>query len=149
MDPTSGAVLPGNFVPNTFIHFTADILDESLDGKNTFHAARKTLRINEVTAEIKFEQYCKMLLLLESEKEKQNLFFKSQSLSMFSTMATTNRTCSKKQMLQIKHSLFIVKSTRKDQDGQVLTKITPPSTKRKHLSDACLLSSRPPMCLIP
>ena len=43
IDPTSGAVIPGNFVPNTFIHFTADnvdILDESLDGKNTFHATQ-------------------------------------------------------------------------------------------------------------
>ena len=43
MDPTSGAVVPENFVPNTFIHFTADnidILDESLDGKNTFHATQ-------------------------------------------------------------------------------------------------------------
>ena len=43
MDTTSGAVIPENFVPNTFIHFTADnidILDESLDGKNTFHATQ-------------------------------------------------------------------------------------------------------------
>ena len=43
MDPTTGAVIPKNFVPNKFIHFTADnidILDESLDGKNTFHATQ-------------------------------------------------------------------------------------------------------------
>ena len=46
MDPTTGAVIPENFVPNKFIHFTADnmdnidILDESLDGKNTFHATQ-------------------------------------------------------------------------------------------------------------
>ena len=43
MDPTSGAVIPGNFVPNTFIHFTGDnidILDESLGVKKTFHATQ-------------------------------------------------------------------------------------------------------------
>ena len=39
----AGAVIPKNFVPNKCIHFTADnidILDESLDGKNTFHATQ-------------------------------------------------------------------------------------------------------------
>ncbi|CAB4006763.1 Hypothetical predicted protein [Paramuricea clavata] len=45
MDPTSGTVIPENFVLNTFIHFTADnidILDESLDRKYTFHATQMT-----------------------------------------------------------------------------------------------------------
>eukprot|EP00112_Aurelia_sp_Birch-Aquarium-sp1_P026470 Seg940.1 transcript_id=Seg940.1/GoldUCD/mRNA.D3Y31 product="hypothetical protein" protein_id=Seg940.1/GoldUCD/D3Y31 len=43
VDQTTGAVIPKNFVANEFIHFTADnidILDESLDGKNTFHATQ-------------------------------------------------------------------------------------------------------------
>jgi hypothetical protein len=36
-------VIPENFIPNSFIHFTADnidILDKSLDEKNTFHATQ-------------------------------------------------------------------------------------------------------------
>ncbi|XP_063763531.1 uncharacterized protein LOC134880508 [Eleginops maclovinus] len=43
MDPATGAIIPPNMVANRFIHFTADnidILDESLDGKNTFHATQ-------------------------------------------------------------------------------------------------------------
>ena len=43
VDHTTGAVIPKNFIENEFIHFTADnidILDESLDGKNTFHATQ-------------------------------------------------------------------------------------------------------------
>ena len=43
VDHTTGAVIPRNFVPNEFIHFTADnidIMDESLDGKSKFHATQ-------------------------------------------------------------------------------------------------------------
>lgn len=43
MDPATGAIIPPNMVANRFIHYTADnidILDESLDGKNTFHATQ-------------------------------------------------------------------------------------------------------------
>ena len=43
LDHMTGAVIPENLVPRKFIHFTADnidILDETLDGKNTFHATQ-------------------------------------------------------------------------------------------------------------
>ena len=43
MDPTSGGIPPPNLVQNRFMHFTADnidILDSSLDGKDTFHATQ-------------------------------------------------------------------------------------------------------------
>ncbi len=43
MDRTTGAVLPINLVEDRFVHFTADnidILDSSLDGKDTFHATQ-------------------------------------------------------------------------------------------------------------
>ena len=43
LDPTSGGILPCNLVPDRFVHFTADnidILDASLDGKDTFHATQ-------------------------------------------------------------------------------------------------------------
>lgn len=43
MDLATGAVIPSNIVANKFIHYTADnidILDETLDGKNTFHATQ-------------------------------------------------------------------------------------------------------------
>ena len=42
-DEDSGAVIPQNITDNAFIHYTADnidILDETLDGKNTFHATQ-------------------------------------------------------------------------------------------------------------
>ena len=43
MDQATRAIFPPNIVANKFIHYTADnidILDESLDGKNTFHATQ-------------------------------------------------------------------------------------------------------------
>ena len=43
MDQATGSIFPPNIVANKFIHYTADnidILDESLDGKNTFHATQ-------------------------------------------------------------------------------------------------------------
>ena len=43
MDQATGAIIPPNIVANTFLHYTADnidILDETLDGKNTFHATQ-------------------------------------------------------------------------------------------------------------
>jgi hypothetical protein len=43
IDPATGAVIPPNIVANKFIHYTTDnidILDETLDGKNTFHATQ-------------------------------------------------------------------------------------------------------------
>ena len=43
MDPVTGTIIPPNIVANKFFHYTADnidILDESLDGKNTFHATQ-------------------------------------------------------------------------------------------------------------
>ena len=43
VDPASGVILPVNLVEGRFMHFTADnidILDSSLDGKNTFHATQ-------------------------------------------------------------------------------------------------------------
>jgi len=42
-DRETGAVIPPNIVKNNFIHYTCDnidILDETLDGKNTFHATQ-------------------------------------------------------------------------------------------------------------
>jgi hypothetical protein len=43
MDLNTGAVIPPNLVPNTFVYYTADnidILDDTLDGKETFHATQ-------------------------------------------------------------------------------------------------------------
>ena len=43
MNPETGAVIPPNFVPGRFTHFTCDnidINDSELDGKNTFHATQ-------------------------------------------------------------------------------------------------------------
>ena len=43
IDYETGAVIPINFVEDKFVHFTADnidLLDETLDGKNTFHATQ-------------------------------------------------------------------------------------------------------------
>jgi len=43
LDGETGAVIPPNMVDNNFIHYTCDnidILDETLDGKNTFHATQ-------------------------------------------------------------------------------------------------------------
>ncbi len=43
LDQATGAVIPPNIVANKFIHYTCDnidILDETLDGKNTFHATQ-------------------------------------------------------------------------------------------------------------
>ena len=43
MDTQTGTVTPPNLVPNKFVHYTADnidILDETLDGKQTFHATQ-------------------------------------------------------------------------------------------------------------
>ena len=43
LDSDSGAVIPPGLVESNFIHYTADnidILDETLDGKNTFHATQ-------------------------------------------------------------------------------------------------------------
>ena len=43
MDQETGAVIPPNIVPGKFAHYTADnidILDETLNGKNTFHATQ-------------------------------------------------------------------------------------------------------------
>ena len=43
LDPATGAIIPPNLEANNFIHYTADnidILDETLDGKNTFHATQ-------------------------------------------------------------------------------------------------------------
>ena len=40
LDQATGAIIPPNIVANKFIHYTCDnidILDETLDGKNTFH----------------------------------------------------------------------------------------------------------------
>lgn len=41
MNSETGAIRPPNFVSNRFVHFTCDnidINDQSLDGKDTFHA---------------------------------------------------------------------------------------------------------------
>ena len=46
MNMETGVVLPPNTVSDRFAHFSADdidILDESLDGKNTFHATQMTV----------------------------------------------------------------------------------------------------------
>ena len=43
MDQATGTIIPPNIVANKFIHCTADnidILDETLDGKHTFHATQ-------------------------------------------------------------------------------------------------------------
>lgn len=43
MDQNTGAVIPPNLTPNRFVYYTADnidILDETLDGKDTFHATQ-------------------------------------------------------------------------------------------------------------
>lgn len=43
MDMDTGAVVPPNFVPNRFVHFTCDnidINDSSFDGKKSFHATQ-------------------------------------------------------------------------------------------------------------
>ena len=43
LDPDTGTVAPPNLNRGNFIHFSADnidILDETLDGKNTFHATQ-------------------------------------------------------------------------------------------------------------
>lgn len=43
LDLTTGAIIPPNFEAKKFIHYTCDnidILDETLDGKNTFHATQ-------------------------------------------------------------------------------------------------------------
>ena len=43
MDEDTGAVIPPNFVPNRFVHFTCDnidINDRSFDGKSSFHATQ-------------------------------------------------------------------------------------------------------------
>ena len=43
LDPDTGTVVPPNLSPGNFIHFSADnidILDETMDGKNTFHATQ-------------------------------------------------------------------------------------------------------------
>ena len=40
LDPETGSVMPPNVLPGKFVHFVADnidILDEKLDGENTFH----------------------------------------------------------------------------------------------------------------
>ncbi|PIK40695.1 hypothetical protein BSL78_22450 [Apostichopus japonicus] len=61
MDPQTGAVMPPNIMQDRFMHFTADnidILDETLDGKNTFHATQMAVwqrgpsndvRLNDIT----------------------------------------------------------------------------------------------------
>ncbi|KAG1686103.1 hypothetical protein GQR58_008853 [Nymphon striatum] len=43
MNPNTGAVIPPNLVPDRFLFYTADnidIMDETLDEKNTFHATQ-------------------------------------------------------------------------------------------------------------
>ena len=43
LDPHTGSVIPTNLVRGKFVHFSADnidILDETLDGKNAFHATQ-------------------------------------------------------------------------------------------------------------
>ena len=43
LDPDTGGVIPPNLVREKFVHFSADnidILDETMDGKNTFHATK-------------------------------------------------------------------------------------------------------------
>ena len=43
LDPTTGGVMPPNLVREKFVHFSADnidILDETRDGKSTFHATQ-------------------------------------------------------------------------------------------------------------
>ena len=43
LDQETGAVIPPNLVPGKFVTFSADnidIMDESLDGKNSFHATQ-------------------------------------------------------------------------------------------------------------
>lgn len=43
LDQATGAIIPPNIVADKFIHYTCDnidILDETLDGKNTFHATQ-------------------------------------------------------------------------------------------------------------
>jgi hypothetical protein len=43
LDPNTGSVIPPNLVQGKFVHFSADnidILDETMDGKNMFHATQ-------------------------------------------------------------------------------------------------------------
>ena len=43
LDPNTGSVIPPNLVQGKFVHISADnidILDETMDGKNTFHATQ-------------------------------------------------------------------------------------------------------------
>ena len=43
LDPETGSVMPPNLLPGKFVHFSADnidIVDETMDGKNTFHATQ-------------------------------------------------------------------------------------------------------------
>jgi len=45
LDPETGSVMPPNLLPGKFVHFSADninILDETMDDKNTFHATQIT-----------------------------------------------------------------------------------------------------------
>jgi uncharacterized protein YdcH (DUF465 family) len=45
LNPHNGAIVPENLQPNIFVHFSTDntdIMDASLDGKNTFHATQVT-----------------------------------------------------------------------------------------------------------
>ena len=133
IDPTSGVIIPGNFVPNIFIHFTADnidILDESLDRKNTFHAIQmaayqqsnsrnqdQLVSVKMSAAEtLKVPEILQNVAPVRISEGKQSLFFKSHSLSIFSRVATANRKCSEKQKLQIKHSLFIINSAKTRMD---------------------------------
>lgn len=43
LDQETGSVMPPNLLPGRFVHFSADntdILDETIDGKNTFHTTQ-------------------------------------------------------------------------------------------------------------
>ena len=76
MDQATGAIIPSNLVPNKFIHYTADnidILDETLDGKNTFHATQMATwqRGQEADVELqKLEPFTRHTLIVPDALEK-------------------------------------------------------------------------------
>jgi hypothetical protein len=58
MNPNTGAVIPPNLVPDRFLFYTADnidILDETLDGKETFHATQLAAWQRGPSADVKWD----------------------------------------------------------------------------------------------
>jgi hypothetical protein len=58
MNQVTGAIIPSNIVANTFLHYTVDnidILDETLGGKNTFHATQMAVWQRGQTADVELQ----------------------------------------------------------------------------------------------